>query len=124
MEAQFDEVGGEACLRANDSEIWHDSETKAGCNKPAAYERAKAEVKRNLKSPSTAEFPPLPSGPLYSNGQVIISEGSAICQFRVSAWVDAQNGYGAMLRSNFTVTLTHNPTSDDWHINETSIAAR
>lgn len=101
-----------------------DSKTKAGCSKPAAYERAKAEVQRNLKSPSTAEFPPLPSGPLYSNGQVIISKVSGTCQFRVSAWVDAQNAYGAMLRSNFTVTLTHNPTSDDWHINETLIAAR
>jgi hypothetical protein len=95
-----------------------------GCSKPAAYERAKVEVKRNLKSPSTAEFPPLPSGPLYSNGQVIIAKGSATCQFSVSAWVDAQNSFGAVLRQNFSVTLTNNPTSGDWNVNETLIVPR
>lgn len=95
-----------------------------GCNKPAAYERAKAEVTKKLKSPASAEFPPLPSSPLYSDGQVIISEGPATCQFRVSAWVDAQNAMGAVLRNNFTVTLTNNPTSGDWNVNEALISPR
>ena len=95
-----------------------------GCSKPAAYERAKITVLSRLKSPSSAEFPPTPDGPLFSNSQVMISKGPATCQFNVSAWVDAENAFGAQLRNNFSVTLTYNPTSESWNVNKALIVPR
>lgn len=55
-------------------------------------------VKRNLKAPSTAEFP------WITDDQVAISTRPG-CAFHVIAWVDAQNGFGAQIRSNYVVDL-------------------
>lgn len=54
-------------------------------------------VKQNLKAPSTADFP-APSLMSASNsyGDTWVVEG----------YVDAENSFGAMIRENFTVTLT------------------
>lgn len=56
-------------------------------------------IKLCLKSPSSAEFP----GWLESDEWIINRNGS---EYQVSAWVDAQNSFGAMIRSNFTITYT------------------
>ncbi len=55
-------------------------------------------VKRRLKAPSTAEFP------WITDDQVAISTRPD-CAFRVIAWVDAQNGFGAQIRSRYVVDL-------------------
>jgi hypothetical protein len=55
-------------------------------------------VRRRLKAPSTAEFP------YITNDQVAVST-KADCAFRVIAWVDAQNGFGAQIRSRYVVDL-------------------
>ena len=55
-------------------------------------------VKNHLKAPSTAKFP-------WSLDEVsIIDLGND--QYNVSSYVDSQNGFGATVRSYFTVTLT------------------
>jgi len=54
-------------------------------------------VKRLLKAPSTASFP-------WSFNEYDVSDlGGG--RWRVSGYVDAQNGFGAMLRSRWTVEM-------------------
>ena len=54
-------------------------------------------VKDNLKSPSTAEF-----SADYNNDVTQINDST----FEVNSWVDSQNGFGAMLRSNYSCKIT------------------
>lgn len=51
-------------------------------------------VKRNLKSPSTADFPSY-----YSNEHMVHKSGDKI--YTVRSYVDSQNAFGAMLRTSF-----------------------
>lgn len=64
----------------------------------SAYDAAKQEMKLQLKSPSTAEFPsPYDEGPkckVNDNGSVIIQ-----------SFVDSQNSFGATIRTNFRCTV-------------------
>jgi len=64
-----------------------------------AYFYGKEYVKRNLKAPSSAKFGS------YGNSSVQHYKG---CKFVVNGYVDSQNSFGAMLRSNYSVTLTPN----------------
>lgn len=68
-----------------------------GTRKEFAWTCAKDIVLSSLKSPSTAEFCS------YSEANILYNGGTA---YTVYGYVDAQNSFGAMLRSNFTVTLT------------------
>lgn len=59
---------------------------------------AKNAVKAQLKAPSTAKFP----FAYGSDGVSITCEGNI---YTVTAWVDAENSFGALIRSNFTVLV-------------------
>lgn len=59
---------------------------------------SKKVVKDNLKAPSTAEFPN------YNESFIQIVNNQIV----VSSYVDAENSFGAKLRSNFIVTLDGN----------------
>lgn len=61
-------------------------------------ENAKSNIKRGLKSPSTAEFP----GSLFDpyDGWKRDKIGDTI---NLESYVDSQNSYGAMVRSYFTI---------------------
>ena len=63
---------------------------------PSAYIHAQEFVKQALKSPSTAEFP-LTASTQEVEPNRFISQG----------YVDAQNGFGAMIRNQFVVTLRY-----------------
>lgn len=67
------------------------------------------QIEKLLKSPSTAEFCKPKVTDLGNNKYVVAS-----C-------VDSQNGFGAMIRSNWTVTLTYSGTNVEsqagWKIN-------
>lgn len=65
-------------------------------NSTMAYVQAKNFVSSVLKSPSTADFPFLGGG---------TSVGSNT--YRVTSYVDSQNGFGAMIRSNYDITLEY-----------------
>lgn len=54
-------------------------------------------VKNNLKAPSTAKFCS------YTEATVTYTGGA---NYTVKGYVDAENSFGAMIRNNFTVTLT------------------
>ena len=64
-----------------------------------AFFYGKEYVKRNLKAPRSAKFGS------YGNTSVQHYKG---CKFVVKGYVDSQNSFGAMLRSNYSVTLTPN----------------
>lgn len=63
-------------------------------------------VKSNLKAPSTAEFP-------YSNRAEIIATG--INQWKVTAYVDSQNSFGAKIRTHYIATVRY-IGNDEWEL--------
>lgn len=54
-------------------------------------------VRNNLKAPATAKFCSFTDGTVTHLGNG---------EYKVTGWVDSQNGFGVMVRSNFTVTYT------------------
>jgi hypothetical protein len=72
-------------------------------------EFSKRAVKEKLKSPGTAKFP----GTVFGRNEFklyTMRDGS----YRVFSWVDAQNSFGATLRSQWAVTLKK--TGERWEI--------
>jgi len=69
-----------------------------------AYIYSQTVVKENLKSPSTAQFPAQKYATITK-----IDEG----KYKVEAFVDAQNTFGAMLRKPFIAIMRKN--SDNWY---------
>lgn len=63
-------------------------------------------VERQLKAPSTAKF--------KSNFQYNPSDEH---DYRVVTTVDAQNSFGAMVRTEFYCNMTWNPSGRDWTLN-------
>jgi len=53
-------------------------------------------VKKSLKAPSTAEFPALFKSTVTKKG---------FDTYYISSYVDSENGFGAMIRSNYVVEL-------------------
>lgn len=66
--------------------------------KSLAYLKAKEEIKRRLKSPSTANYQN------YENASILYDEKDEA--FVVKMWVEAQNSFGATIRSDYLVRLS------------------
>lgn len=77
----------------------NESSSSTGDNKMLAYNYAEDFVKQRLKSPSTAKFP----GIFEKNDHITELGGG---KYRISSWVDSQNGFGAMIRSRWSCTIT------------------
>jgi len=71
-------------------------------------------VKDRLKAPSTAEFP-------WYDEKFVEDLGNG--KFRVTAYVDAENSFGAMLRSNYVCALQY-LGNDKWHCTRCVILER
>lgn len=82
-------------------------------NSSAAYEFAKEVIASNLKSPSSAVFPQITDDHVfvYQENPVL---GANECTFTVVGFVDSQNGFGAMLRSNFRMEALYEHSSKRW----------
>jgi hypothetical protein len=87
---------------------------KACADTTMAFVMSQEFVKRSLKAPSTAEFP------WYTDDQVSVSQRPD-CGFRVIAWVDAQNGFGAQIRSSYVVELKYLDGSGEWQLTDIDI---
>jgi len=74
------------------------SDSTNSTNNFLAYNYAEDFVKQKLKSPSTAIFPGV-----SEKNEHIIDLGSG--KYKINSWVDSQNGFGAMLRTNFSCTI-------------------
>ena len=94
------------CIYESPEDVAH--ENAAECTDPvAAYVAAEQLVKRVLKAPGTAKFPSM-----YEVGSpVSFSDGIA----EVHAYVDAQNGFGALIRNSFIVKMSCDPKTATWH---------
>lgn len=79
-----------------------------------AYVMAQSFVEDRLKSPSTAKFPSI-----AANG--VQTQYLGDCTHKVVGYVDAQNGFGAMLRTRYYVKLKNNPVNDSWSLLEIRI---
>lgn len=62
----------------------------------SAYYAAREVVSRHLKAPAAAEYQP------YTDGMVTIRGNN---KYTVNLWVDAENSFGAKIRSHFTVDV-------------------
>lgn len=72
----------------------------------AAFVYSKPYVTRRLRSPSTADFP-------FSD---YTSNYLGDCTHLVSSYVDAQNGFGAVIRQDYTARMKYNKDSDSWNL--------
>lgn len=61
-------------------------------------------VKQGLKAPSTADFP----SQILSGDWKVNRKDDVVT---VSSYVDAQNSFGAMIRSNFIVQISYSTSS-------------
>lgn len=81
---------------------------KDACEKPyAAFAMSKVFIKEKLKAPASASFPRLSEPDVH-----VTTLGG--CAFTVKAYVDAQNDYGAKLRSVYSMHLTYSAGDDMW----------
>lgn len=71
-------------------------------------------VEDRLRAPATADFPCC-----YSD--FVTHEGGGV--YRAEAYVDAENAFGAMLRSDFTCTVEHR-SSGRWRLRDLEITER
>lgn len=74
-------------------------------NNATAYRASQKFVEGRLRAPSTASFPRLTEVRVVPAGD---------CKFKITAYVDAQNGFGAQVRTHYTVTMESVPQSKAW----------
>ena len=71
-----------------------------------AYTYCQEFVERNLNAPSTAEFPP-------QHEVSVIDEGGV---WTVIGYVDAQNAFGAMVRTYYICKVEYYKDTEKWHL--------
>jgi len=60
---------------------------------------------RYLKSPATAEWPGGGFFPEYTYKDFVTDVGGG--KYRIGAWVDSQNAFGAIIRTHFSCVMTN-----------------
>lgn len=78
-------------------------------NKTAAFVYGNELVQQRLKAPATAIFPNT------SDSEVSISS-SGNCTHTVSAYVDAQNSFGALIRTRYNITVQYIEETKRWKL--------
>jgi hypothetical protein len=76
-------------------------------NATMAFVMQQDAVRSQLKAPATARFPSVVEA-------VVRTE--ADCTFRVRSYVDAQNSFGALIRSNYETVIRHFPDDGTWQV--------
>ncbi len=77
--------------------------TSVASGKIEAWVMTQQFVKERLKSPSTASFGGIFSGDYQEPDSIVSDLGGG--KYRVNAWVDSQNTFGATLRTRFVCDL-------------------
>jgi len=80
-------------------------------NKISAQLVAEKFIKGSLKSPSTADFPFSPRHAIYKGD----------CLHLIDSYVDSQNGFGATIRSQTSVSVRFNKERNQWALENISI---
>jgi hypothetical protein len=66
-------------------------------------------VRRTLKAPATAEFP-------FITSPGVSTRNVGECTFEVSAYVDAENSFGANIRTPYSLIMKVEPQSESWSV--------
>ncbi|GAA4352561.1 hypothetical protein [Kangiella taiwanensis] len=82
-----------------------DFSKSVNCTEQDAITFARMYVEDNLKSPKSADFPFI--------SEFTVTKVSK-CEFMVNSYVDAQNSFGATVRSRFSATVKQGKHRDDW----------
>lgn len=85
---------------------------RAACGSAAntlAHIYAQGFVEQQLAAPTTARFPSI-----HREGVRVTPVGN--CEFLVQAYVDAQNGFGAMIRTPYAIQLKRLPHQEAWEL--------
>lgn len=80
-------------------------------NNGMAFVMMQKPIRARLRSPSSASFPYQPDA--------IVPIGN--CRFRMVSYVDAQNGFGATLRTRWSGTIQFNVGSNTWTAIEVNV---
>lgn len=97
----------------------HDDKMARTCGSPEdAHQESKNAVRDHLKSPSTAEFP----GSLMDKG--VDFKKVDDCTTKIYSYFDAQNTYGAVTRSVYSVEMHYNRDKESWGYADLSINQR
>ncbi len=83
-------------------------------NESMAFVMSQEFVKRRLRAPATADFPSWPSE--YR------SQAIGDCKYQVITYVDAQNGFGALIRSRYSATMLLHPDEGSWSALEVNMS--
>jgi len=75
----------------------------------AAFVMSQEFVKKRLKAPATAEFPYT-----SSEGVSVIYLGD--CKHKILAYVDAQNSFGAKIRTRYSAEVQNEKGTDTWRL--------
>ena len=97
---------------STDSENGGGSSSSSAPDKISAWVMAQQFVKDNLKSPSSADFGSV-FGDYQKPDNVVTDLGGG--KFQVNAWVDAQNSFGAKIRTRFVCELQY-VGNDRWKL--------
>ncbi|TDH35721.1 hypothetical protein E2A64_10315 [Pseudohoeflea suaedae] len=79
----------------------------SNCSDTTAFVMSQKFVRRALKAPSTAEFPYM-----SDDGVMVSKQGN--CRFTVHGYVDAQNGFGAQIRTRYMVDVSADAAGKSW----------
>lgn len=99
VESQDEPYTGNSSSSGSSTDSSDSSDSGARHSNAEAFTVAQAIVESDLKSPSTAKFCKVTEATITNSGD----------KYTVKGWVDAQNGFGAVVRKNFTVTYTATP---------------
>jgi len=92
-----------------------DAESTPPHSKIMAFVMCERFVKEKLKSPATAEFAP------YREQGVSANRGGRTGAYSVSSYVDAQNDFGAMVRTRFRCDVHYDSVADRWYLDDLQI---
>jgi hypothetical protein len=85
------------------------SRAERECNDEiAAFVGTQEFVSKSLRSPSTAEFPSI-----ADDNVSVTPLGN--CAYQIIAYVDAENGFGATIRTYYTAIMEYRKSSDAWY---------
>lgn len=97
------------------SEVSKNKDPNACGSKSMAFVISQEFVKKRLKAPATASFP----WGTNSAGVSVVERGR--CEYTVNAYVDAENSFGAKLRTQYRADVTYMPEGNSWQLNDISM---
>lgn len=106
-----DRAKANAAEEAKQSEIAGERECS---NTTLAYNMSREFVKERLKAPASAKFP-------WAGEKGVTTKYLGNCTHDVSAFVDSQNSFGAMIRTRYTVRIHNKKGTDSWILQDLNI---